>query len=92
MLSHQKEVTMTTGGPEVFNYLVDIGYDKRLGARPMKGAIEREVGDAWVRFLASEHRNEKALVLTKEVGVACLTIVPQTAFSPNHKLSVEHYA
>lgn len=50
LLCTQKNVTISTTG-SVLNHLIKKGFDRVLGARPMRGAVEREIGNAWSRFL-----------------------------------------
>jgi ATP-dependent Clp protease ATP-binding subunit ClpB len=51
----------------VFPYLIRRGYDKTLGARPMKDAVEREVGNAvTVWMLAGNHMRSAAAILSAD--------------------------
>lgn len=49
-LCSQKKVQISSGG-SVLRHLVKIGFHKLLGARPMRAAVERSVGEAWTKFI-----------------------------------------
>lgn len=55
LLCDQKNVQISVGG-SVLNHLIKRGFDRILGARPMRGAVEREIGNAWSRFLLERLR------------------------------------
>lgn len=68
LLCDQKNIQITVGG-SVLNHLINRGFDRVLGARPMRGSVEREIGNAWSSFLLERLKNgvgvksKEALVL-----------------------------
>lgn len=61
---------------EVVTYLMDRGFTKQLGARPMRAAIEREVGDVLTRLLMSGEMLAGALL---QLGIVDGKIVVRKA-------------
>lgn len=58
------DVTVTD---EVKNYLIDKGYDKTMGARPLRRVVEREIRDKVTDYYL-DHLDEKHLVATLKDG------------------------
>lgn len=56
LICSQKKVHLSVGGT-VLAYLVKKGFDRILGARPMRSAVEREIGNAWTGFLLLRSAN-----------------------------------
>ena len=82
LLCTQKKVTISTTG-SVLNHLIKRGFDRVLGARPMRGAVEREIGNAWSRFLLQRLKagetvrvGEELVLLVKEQE---LELIPRAA-------------
>lgn len=49
--------------PDVVSALMDIGYTKLLGARPMRGAVEREIGNAVTKYILSGGNSSGAVLI-----------------------------
>ncbi|WP_420741115.1 ATP-dependent Clp protease ATP-binding subunit [Limosilactobacillus fermentum] len=58
------DVTVTD---EVKNYLIDKGYDKTMGARPLRRVVEQEIRDKVTDYYL-DHLDEKHLVATLKDG------------------------
>lgn len=58
------DVTVTN---EVKNYLIDKGYDKTMGARPLRRVVEQEIRDKVTDYYL-DHLDEKHLVATLKDG------------------------
>lgn len=58
------DVTVTD---EVKNYLIDKGYDKTMGARPLRRVVEQEIRDKVTDYYL-DHLDEKHLVATVKDG------------------------
>lgn len=58
------DITVTD---EVKNYLIDKGYDKTMGARPLRRVVEREIRDKVTDYYL-DHLDEKHLVATLKDG------------------------
>ncbi len=59
---------------EVFNFLVRVGYHPRLGARPLRDAVERLVGDAVAADLLAGGTGSGQLRLGKDAKSLCLEV------------------
>ena len=84
-LSDMEGVDVVVAPPSepVLEYLVQRGYDKVLGARPMRSAVEREMGDAvtgWLdgagNSLLNLAQTQRTLAFTVSGGVLSLTTQP----------------
>lgn len=64
-----------TPDPDVLPFLVRKGFHPRLGARPMRGAIEKFVGDAVAESILQDHTHHGRLVVAREGAIEKLRLI-----------------
>ena len=68
-------------GEEVLNFLVRVGYHPRLGARPLRDAVERLVGDVVTENLLAGGDGSGELSLKRQADGLCLTEAGRTTIT-----------